>query len=149
MSDSEEFLCQPANLWTLPANQINQLDPYRDDPVLPPESYAARNTEEVSNSNKSTSVEKSEDSCQSTSFCMCNKCQWMPTESERICCQAKKFLIKMPNSKCVTLHEDFDQIINKSVLTINLKTVWNTGCVETDNMEISNDNLRYSGIVQN
>ena len=29
MSDSDESLNQSANLWTLPANQINQLDPYR------------------------------------------------------------------------------------------------------------------------
>ena len=29
ISDSEEHINQPANLWTLPANQINQLDPYR------------------------------------------------------------------------------------------------------------------------
>ena len=37
----------------------------------------------------------------------------------------------------------------KTVLTINLNTVWNTGCVDTDDMDISNNNLRYSGIVQN
>ena len=33
-------------------------------------------------------------------------------------------------------------------MTINLKTVWNTGIVDTNDMEISNKNLRYSGIVQ-
>ena len=59
--------------------------------------------------------------CGSTNFCQCNKCQWMPTEPERICCQAKKFLIKMPNNTCVTLHEDFDQIINKVTL---IKFIW-------------------------
>ena len=37
----------------------------------------------------------------------------------------------------------------QAVLAINLKTVWNTGMVDTDDMEISNKNLRYSGIVQN
>ena len=32
----------------------------------------------------------------------------------------------------------------QSVLTINLKTVWNTGFVDTDDTEISNKNLRYA-----
>ena len=33
------------------------------------------------------------------------------------------------------------------MLTINLKTVWNTGVIDTDTTEITNENLRYSGIV--
>ena len=39
----------------------------------------------------------------------------------------------------VTYHVSF-----QSVLTINLKTVWNTGFVDTDDTEISNKNLRYA-----
>ena len=33
------------------------------------------------------------------------------------------------------------------MLTINLKTVWNTGVIDTDSTEITNKNLRYSGFV--
>ena len=35
----------------------------------------------------------------------------------------------------------------QTVLTINLKTVWNTGVIDTDSTEANNNNLRYSGIV--
>ena len=35
----------------------------------------------------------------------------------------------------------------QTVLTINLKTVWNTGVIDTDSTEITNRNLRYSGFV--
>ena len=49
----------------------------------------------------------------STSFCKCGKCVWMSTRAERVCCKAKKFKVKMSESKCVIEHEDFEKIINK------------------------------------
>ena len=57
---------------------------------------------------------------ESTDFCKCGKCAWMPTKSERVCCKSKKFQVKMDESKCVTEHEDFLKIINKVMIAIEL-----------------------------
>merc|ERR1719154_267069 len=77
-------------------------------------------------------------------FCKCNNCIMMESEVENVCCKANKFCVKMPDSICVTEHEDFLTIINKTVLTINLKTIWNSGVIDTDSTDITNKNLRYS-----
>ena len=60
------------------------------------------------------------DTAISTNFCLCGTCSWMPTESERVCCRAKKFLVKMTDNHCVTEHEDYEKIINR--VTLNIKT---------------------------
>eukprot|EP00092_Neocalanus_flemingeri_P031343 GFUD01034041.1.p1 GENE.GFUD01034041.1~~GFUD01034041.1.p1 ORF type:complete len:198 (+),score=29.67 GFUD01034041.1:42-635(+) len=133
-----------AEMYELTAQKICQLDPFRDDPIKP--DYLVTDTEEGNNSDtvhpegdKSGSPEML-----AGDFCKCTKCTVMPTREENVCCKNKRFSVSMPDSSCVTEHEDFDKIVNKTVLTINLKTVWNTGLVDTNDTDISNRNLRYS-----
>ena len=63
-----------------------------------------------------------DDVIESTDFCKCGRCAWMPMKSERVCCKSKKFQVKMVESKCVTEHEDFLKIINK-VMILLFKTI--------------------------
>ena len=37
----------------------------------------------------------------------------MPTRAECVCCQNKKFILKMPSGVCITKHPDFLILVNK------------------------------------
>eukprot|EP00092_Neocalanus_flemingeri_P094459 GFUD01120132.1.p1 GENE.GFUD01120132.1~~GFUD01120132.1.p1 ORF type:complete len:192 (+),score=18.51 GFUD01120132.1:45-620(+) len=131
-----------ARLWEMPAHLINQLNPFRDDPLKSCNSGLNENCVAEKGEHDALSVQSKPTTL--CDFCQCEKCILMAAEAENICCKARKFCIAMPESKCVTEHEDFKTIINKTVLTINLKTIWNTGAIDTDDTEISHKNLRYS-----
>ena len=36
----------------------------------------------------------------------------MPTRAECVCCQNKKFILKMPSGVCITQHPDFPMLVN-------------------------------------
>jgi hypothetical protein len=46
--------------------------------------------------------------------------------------------------KCVTTHPDFVKITDETVLRINLKTVWQSGVIDTETQDFSNENLRWA-----
>jgi len=112
MSDVEEDFSQPSKIWELSAEKINKLDPYRDDPPM----GSSSNVEPCGDGISEPEERRVDEKGLTSDFCRCRKCSWMPTEKERVCCTAKRFLIKMPDHKCVTQHEDFPMIINKVTL---------------------------------
>ena len=83
-------------------------------------------------------------STETASYCNCSRCVKMPSVEESCCCTNVKYNSKMPEGqwltwykylnlfisvlgKCVLDHTDYNIITNKTVLEINLKTVWSSG----------------------
>ena len=46
--------------------------------------------------------------------------------------------------QCITMHDDYQKIVDRLVLEINLKLMWSCGIYETETDELNNENLRYS-----
>ena len=68
----------------------------------------------------------------------------MPSPLHLVCARnvCDKTYAYFLSGKCLTKHPDFAKITDETVLRFNLKTVWQTGVIDTETQDFSNENLR-------
>ena len=124
-----------ANFEIVPQNEllaehIKILDPFRDDPVKPPESKSDEDNTQVSY--QDTPADPVD--LDPASYCKCDNCVKQNTKEESFCCKDTKYLRISGNSlslyfsikfiqieSCILENPDIPGVLNKKVLMINLR----------------------------
>ena len=124
-----------ANFEIVPQNEllaehIKILDPFRDDPVKPPESKSDEDNTLVSH--EDTTADPVD--LDPASYCKCTNCVNQNTKEESFCCQDTKYLRISGNfissnflaksiqiESCILENPDIPGVLDKKVLMINLR----------------------------
>ena len=124
-----------ANFEIVPQNEllaehIKILDPFRDDPVKPPQSRSDEDNTLVSH--EDTTADPVD--LDPASYCKCTNCVKQNTKEESFCCQDTKYLRISGNfissnflaksiqiESCILENPDIPGVLDKKVLMINLR----------------------------